>query len=152
MKSIGKFNTEAYAEFSEAYLDFARCRREDGTHYGTSGKCRKGTETGAAEAPQKKPRKKAEKAGVSEEKRLGRLKTFARTFNPLLEEYGLGGHTKTVNSLLGDTEKFYKAKDKKDQTSMAGIVSRMTTTIVGDDERNYDDVFDSIYNGLASAP
>jgi hypothetical protein len=38
--------TEAVGEenFSETLFDFARCIRKDGSAYGTSGKCRKGTE------------------------------------------------------------------------------------------------------------
>ena len=32
-----------YEAFTEAY-DFARCQRPDGSHYGTGGVCRKGTE------------------------------------------------------------------------------------------------------------
>lgn len=38
--------------FAETY-DFARCQRPDGSFYGTSGQCRKGTEAGAKEV--KKP-------------------------------------------------------------------------------------------------
>jgi hypothetical protein len=34
-----------------SHLDFTRCRRPDGSHYGTSGKCRKGSQTGAKEKP-----------------------------------------------------------------------------------------------------
>jgi hypothetical protein len=36
-----------FSEEAESY-DFARCMRPDGTYYGTSGKCRKGTEAGPA--------------------------------------------------------------------------------------------------------
>lgn len=31
----------------EAFVDFARCQRADGSHYGTGGQCRKGREVGA---------------------------------------------------------------------------------------------------------
>lgn len=34
-------------------LDYTRCVRPDGSHYGTKGKCRKGAETGAKEKPYK---------------------------------------------------------------------------------------------------
>lgn len=40
---------EEQLAFAEAY-DFARCQRPDGSFYGTSGQCRKGTEAGAAPA------------------------------------------------------------------------------------------------------
>lgn len=42
-------------DFSEeGTYDFARCMRPDGTYYGTRGKCRKGSEAGAAPAPGEK--------------------------------------------------------------------------------------------------
>jgi hypothetical protein len=37
------------ASFSESEYDFTRCVRPDGTAYGTSGQCRKGTEAGVKE-------------------------------------------------------------------------------------------------------
>ena len=62
MKNLGQISEEAINEYArlvaedmgmdfsegETY-DFARCMRPDGTYYGTSGKCRKGTEAGAKE-------------------------------------------------------------------------------------------------------
>lgn len=62
MQNIGNFKEEALVEFSEAYLDFARCQRPDGSYYGTNGQCRKGKETGAKEAEPKKA--KAKKAAA----------------------------------------------------------------------------------------
>ncbi len=52
----------AFDDFSEAAqeaLDFARCQRPDGTYYGTSGQCRKGTLTDPKEktAPKAKSKK-----------------------------------------------------------------------------------------------
>lgn len=41
---------EDQLRFSEAY-DFARCQRPDGSFYGTSGQCRKGTKTSDAPSP-----------------------------------------------------------------------------------------------------
>jgi len=38
-------------EVTDLVFDFTRCVRSDGTYYGTKGKCRKGTETGAKEKP-----------------------------------------------------------------------------------------------------
>lgn len=57
-----EFTDENLAAFREAYSevhDFARCQRPDGTFYGTSGVCRKGSQVGAKERPEKKGRKKA---------------------------------------------------------------------------------------------
>jgi len=46
---LGRFSDEALA-----VLDFARCQRADGSHYGTGGQCRKGTETDKVEKEGKK--------------------------------------------------------------------------------------------------
>jgi len=45
--------SQNFAE-GESY-DFTRCVRPDGSTYGTRGKCRKGAETGAKDAPESKP-------------------------------------------------------------------------------------------------
>jgi hypothetical protein len=50
-----------FSEYSQDALDFARCQRADGTFYGTSGQCRKGTPAGAKEK-KAKAEKKAPKA------------------------------------------------------------------------------------------
>lgn len=39
----------SFAETEDETLDFARCERPDGTHYGTSGTCRKGKEVAELE-------------------------------------------------------------------------------------------------------
>ena len=41
IKMVGSFN-----ETAQEVWDFVRCQRPDGSHYGTAGKCRKGTEVG----------------------------------------------------------------------------------------------------------
>ena len=41
-------------DMSESEFDFARCQRPNGTFYGTSGQCRKGTPAGAKEKEEKK--------------------------------------------------------------------------------------------------
>ena len=69
MKNLGHFNEESIARFSEHfedniefsestedYLDFARCQRANGTIYGTSGQCRKGSPIGAKEKEETKGR------------------------------------------------------------------------------------------------
>lgn len=38
-----------FSEYAQGLWDFARCQRSDGTHYGTSGKCKKGKEVGYEE-------------------------------------------------------------------------------------------------------
>ena len=63
-KHLGGFKEEAEAKFNELALDkydFKRCQRADGTFYGTGGQCRKGTEAGDKEKPEKKERKKKAK-------------------------------------------------------------------------------------------
>ena len=55
---FGQFNKEAEEQFNELAsekYDFATCQRSDGSYYGTSGQCRKGT-------PVKGPVPKKEKA------------------------------------------------------------------------------------------
>jgi hypothetical protein len=74
MQNIGNFKEEALAEFSEAYLDFARCQRPDGTHYGTNGQCRKGKETGAKEIEPKKAKAKKAKTEPAEQPKAKRPK------------------------------------------------------------------------------
>ena len=74
MKNLGHFNEESIARFAEHFedniefsestedfVDFARCQRADGSIYGTSGQCRKGTPT-SAKAPEKKTASKSAKA------------------------------------------------------------------------------------------
>ena len=39
----------SFSEYAQEVWDFVRCQRSDGTHYGTSGKCRKGSEVGYEE-------------------------------------------------------------------------------------------------------
>jgi hypothetical protein len=53
---MAKVRDNIFDNFSEEALealDFARCQRSDGSIYGTSGKCRKGTETNAAPESEK---------------------------------------------------------------------------------------------------
>ena len=49
------------AQPGQEVFDYARCQRPDGTFYGTSGTCHKGTPAGAKEKPEKKPRAKKKK-------------------------------------------------------------------------------------------
>lgn len=65
-ESLAKFaelaNQTQAADFAEGEdtYDFTRCVRPDGSFYGTRGKCRKGSETGAKEVPTK-PTSRSEK-------------------------------------------------------------------------------------------
>ena len=57
-----EWNEGILEQFRETYTetyDFARCQRPDGSHYGTSGVCRKGSKVGAKEKPAAKDKKKA---------------------------------------------------------------------------------------------
>jgi hypothetical protein len=83
MSNQGGFSEEAFekyqrllseqenVEFSEGETyDFTRCMRPDGTFYGTRGKCKKGSEAGAApvKAKSAKPATRDEKVGALREK------------------------------------------------------------------------------------
>ena len=62
----------AFDNFNEAaqdVLDFARCQRPDGSFYGTSGQCRKGSPTGAKEKEAPKGRKSSGKTGEASAKK-----------------------------------------------------------------------------------
>jgi len=75
------------ADFSEdETYDFTRCVRSDGSYYGTSGKCRKGTETDPKE--QAEPKSKKEK-GVSPDMQIALMKHIGdRDLNaPEYEEF-----------------------------------------------------------------
>jgi hypothetical protein len=57
-----EWNEGILERFRETYTetyDFARCQRPDGSYYGTSGVCRKGSKVGAKEKPAAKDKKKA---------------------------------------------------------------------------------------------
>lgn len=66
LKQFGDFSESAAKAIDDLHLrfsegqsqsyDFARCQRPDGSFYGTGGQCRTGTEAGAKEAPERKPR------------------------------------------------------------------------------------------------
>ncbi|ATW62849.1 hypothetical protein SCBWM1_gp165 [Synechococcus phage S-CBWM1] len=71
----GTFSEKSLLEFSEKIeelLDFTRCVRADGSAYGTSGQCRKGTaeakEAKASTPPKPKAKAKRVKAGTDPEK------------------------------------------------------------------------------------
>jgi len=83
MSNQGGFSEEAFekyqrllfeqgnVEFSEGETyDFTRCMRPDGSFYGTRGKCKKGSEAGAApvKAKSAKPATRDEKVGALREK------------------------------------------------------------------------------------
>lgn len=57
---IRSAESDNFAENEDRLFDFARCQRADGSFYGTSGQCRKGTPVGARE---KAALKKAAKSG-----------------------------------------------------------------------------------------
>ena len=51
---------ESFSESALEVLDFARCQRPDGSYYGTSGQCRKGTLADPREKKEAKAKKKTE--------------------------------------------------------------------------------------------
>lgn len=69
MKNLGTFEDRAvalfrehfvettdFSESTEDFVDFATCQRPDGSVYGTSGQCRKGSPTSAKSPAEKKPK------------------------------------------------------------------------------------------------
>lgn len=50
-----------FSESAEEQFDFTRCQRPDGSFYGTRGKCKKGSQTGAPAAPSAAPGASAKK-------------------------------------------------------------------------------------------
>lgn len=94
----GTFN-----ESAQEVWDFVRCQRSDGSYYGTSGKCRKGSEVSAKEASAAPPEPKGYKPKEREERKgLRGLK------DRLL---GAGGK-KELDSLVPSKEEVYKARDR----------------------------------------
>jgi chemotaxis protein histidine kinase CheA len=64
-------NKGSFSEEAQATWDFVRCQREDGSFYGTSGKCRKGTEVAAklAKVPKEKLQKLANHPKLTKEQK-----------------------------------------------------------------------------------
>lgn len=74
-ESLAKFaelaNQTQAADFAEGEdtYDFTRCVRPDGSFYGTRGKCRKGSETGAKELPEPRTEGGAKRRATAEGKK-----------------------------------------------------------------------------------
>ena len=112
MKNLGHFDDKAvelfkanfsesteFSEKDEAY-DFTRCQRPDGSVYGTSGQCRKGTPTS-----DKAPEKKAAKGKVTQKSDKPSAKTKAPS------------DLKAKATELRELNKVAKAADKKAETA-----------------------------------
>lgn len=56
-----------FSEEAQEVLDFARCQRPDGSFYGTSGQCRKGTPTGDQKEPTRRDKARAKRAVFARE-------------------------------------------------------------------------------------
>jgi hypothetical protein len=96
------------SDFSEGETyDFARCMRADGSFYGTSGKCRKGTDAGDKETPaQRRKEDEASPAGGTKKPRAsaGELREAqAKLFDVAKER----------RAAAKEAEKAYKAVDKE---------------------------------------
>lgn len=73
MKNSYDFGEPSGGGFIDTHFDFARCQRPDGSFYGTSGQCRKGSPAGAkdiAEAPAAPFRTRPKAAIESDMKKL----------------------------------------------------------------------------------
>jgi len=92
--------------------DYARCQRPDGTFYGTSGQCRKGTPVGAKEKVEKKGRKKAK--ATAETPKKTKPTTLAK--GETLEKFK---GTETVNRLTArNKELMQRAKENPDEADL----------------------------------
>jgi hypothetical protein len=86
IKALANAKSQDAESFAEAY-DFARCQRPDGTFYGTSGQCRKGTDAGPAQGQKMKidsrkdvkpapaKRKAKDEKTVTRQKEMGEIRT-----------------------------------------------------------------------------
>jgi hypothetical protein len=106
-----------YGNFSEAAFklwDFTRCQRPDGTIYGTSGKCKKGSEIGAKEKPEAKPKKAKSPPKDKVEDKLSKLKP--EQLKKLAEDPRLSPKQKSkVEKMAKGSEESYGDLMKKQQ-------------------------------------
>ena len=90
-------------------FDYARCQRPNGTFYGTSGQCRKGTPAGAKEKPEKKPRAKKKDVAKVEKTAAKKPGSFERGGTLRDSDISnLGG-----NNSYGKNVPIYEAQIKK---------------------------------------
>jgi len=112
-----------YSTFSEgayAVLDFARCQRADGSFYGTSGTCRKGTPVGPREM---KALKKAAASGNKKAKAALDVVEGKKTKAQAVKE--LGGEVTKKSAPTAKPKGESKKKAKPDlQTQYAGLAKQ----------------------------
>ena len=82
----------------EGYFDFTRCVRRDGTAYGSSGKCRKGSEQAKEVVKtQKKPKSKSEPKGLFTKGKDVDIFEVEKKAEAWRKEAGLNAHPGTVD-------------------------------------------------------
>ena len=99
---IGNFSEESLLGFYKVIgeeLDFARCERPNGTFYGTSGTCRKGSPAGDKEKPPAKTRKKKGKS--DEDKAVDQLGSMLPKGSKIQKEDGTTVSAKGASSSGG---------------------------------------------------
>jgi hypothetical protein len=112
-------NPEDQLAYAEAY-DFARCQRPDGSFYGTSGQCRKGTPAGEKQVEPKAPRaaKKARpsKGSPGADKQVAKDKKPGKS---ILEQQVAADARAITNKRAFDTTKGEQAYDAAKKRMMA---------------------------------
>lgn len=131
MNNLSKFDDDFC--FQEAY-DFARCQRPDGTFYGTSGTCRKGTPVGPRE---KKALKAAAKKGNKRAKAALDVvegRTTIKSMSPELKKELVALAPTKSASQEGDAKKLGKkydsAKKKLGEGSYGAVKETKDGTVV----------------------
>jgi hypothetical protein len=103
----------AFENFSEGVMeavhDFARCQRADGSYYGTSGQCKKGSPAGAKEKEAKAPKKAVPRDSNT---KSAAAKEQLRQINTQEGRGGGAGRAPTAKDVKA-LDKAAKAADKK---------------------------------------
>lgn len=120
-----------YGSFDDKALDawdFARCQRKDGTYYGTSGKCRKGSEVGAKEVKEAQPktrrgRKALEQATPEQLQKLAASPKVTPAQKAVLEQ---AAEKKKKEAPAAPPEpKGYKPKEREERKGLRGLKDRL---------------------------
>jgi hypothetical protein len=110
------------ADFAEGdSYDFTRCIRPDGSSYGTSGKCRKGTEGGPAEKKETAQRKPKEAAAAKKSTSGGARDGHAARVTKLKAEHDklLAAHKAAKEELKAHRGRDLRARVKRHQLANA---------------------------------
>jgi hypothetical protein len=106
----------SFSEIASEVWDFTRCQRANGTFYGTSGKCRSGSEVDAKEKPEAKPKAAKKKASPKKkvDEKLAKLKPEQLT--KLAKDPRLTSEQKAkVEKAAGGSDESYGSLMRKQQ-------------------------------------